>query len=161
MNECTSNVYKKTSWIKNPFPSWKLISFFIRIHTFVVRHALNSRVHGKSQHGFKSFAASRIWKQSLNKKINKIKKDAAADDEFNLSPHGVCDVLSTGIDSYSLWTSKQPKRDSRMLSTLFWMESTCSAGQYSSKLDLTRTNVSLIKLHIFLVFKTDIYWWNV
>lgn len=55
---------------------------------------------------------------------------------FNFSSYVVCDVLSAGIDWYSLWISKQPKRDCRTSNTPFWMESTCSTGQYSSKLDL-------------------------
>lgn len=50
----------------------------------------------KSQQGFKSFATSTLLKAATGK------EHAAAAGEFNLPPHGVCDVLSDGIDSYSL-----------------------------------------------------------
>lgn len=54
----------------------------------------------KSQQGFKSFATSTLLKAATGKEY------ATAAAEFNLPPsippHGVCDAISDGIDSYSM-----------------------------------------------------------
>lgn len=67
LNTCASKIHRRKSLKLNMhFP-------YVRIHLIlIVTYALNAdseRVHGKSQHGFKSFATSTLWKQPLIKNM--------------------------------------------------------------------------------------------
>lgn len=136
LNTCTSKRHRKPFKLKTNFP---FHSHLCISTSFLHMHSMQTVTQYTANHSMvlKALVLKHPPKAAIGK------ENAAAAAEFNLPPHGVCDVLCDGIDSYSLWISKQPKRDSRMFSTLFWMESTCSAGQYSSKLDLTKINWNL------------------